>query len=78
MHVTKANVTKAKRAEAKAAKAVDERINRIYVRNCSGIQIDIMDISKVFKVGREAVSKHPEMSVYRQRKGIAARQGAPR
>ena len=59
MHVTKANVTKATRAAAKAAKAVDERINRIYMRNCTGIQIDIMDISKVFKVGREAVSKNP-------------------
>ena len=62
MHVTKANVTKATRAAAKAAKADDERINRIYTRNCSGIQIDIMDISKVFKAGRDAVSKHPEMS----------------
>ena len=59
MHVTKANVTKATRAAAKAAKAVDERINRIYMRNCSGIQIDIMDISKVFKVGREAVANNP-------------------
>ena len=60
------------------SKQVDERINRLYTWHCVGIQVDIMDISKVFKVGREAVSKHPEMSVYRQRKGIAARQGAPR
>ena len=62
MHVTKANVTKATRAAAKAAKAVDERINRIYMRNCSGIQIDIMDISKVFKVGRKAIADNPEFT----------------
>ena len=62
MHVTKANVTKATRAAAKAAKAVDERINRIYLRNCSGIEIDIMDISKVFAVGRKAILDNPEFT----------------
>ena len=83
MHVTKANVTRAKakaarqgiderisrvlanvtRAKAKAARqGIDERISRVFMQNCSGIEIDITDIPKVFKAGRDAVSKHPEMS----------------
>ena len=52
MHVTKANVT---RAKAKAARqGIDERISRAFMQNCSGIEIDITDIPKVFKAGRDA------------------------
>ena len=52
MHVTKANVT---RAKAKAARqGIDERISRAFMQNCSGIEIDITDIPKVFKTGRDA------------------------
>ena len=44
-------------AEKRAAKKIDEQINRAYVTKCSGVQIDIMDISKVFDVGRKALSE---------------------
>jgi short-subunit dehydrogenase len=32
---------------------VDARIEKLYGQRCHGIQIDIMDISKVFKHARE-------------------------
>lgn len=40
----------------KRAKQLDAEVERIYYRNCSGIQIDVMDISKVFAVGRAALT----------------------
>ncbi len=40
--------------QGREAKALDKEIERIYYANCSGIQINVMDISKVFKAGREA------------------------
>jgi hypothetical protein len=36
---------------------VDRRVELAYYRSCSGIQIDIMDISKVFKFGRDLILK---------------------
>jgi hypothetical protein len=36
-------------------KAMDRRIEQAYYRRCSGIQIDIMDIGKVFAAGRTAL-----------------------
>lgn len=35
-------------------KKIDKLVEATYYRRCSGVQIDIMDIGKVFKVGREA------------------------
>lgn len=39
----------------KSRKAIDRRVEQAYYRTCEGVQIDIMDIGKVFDVGREAV-----------------------
>jgi hypothetical protein len=49
------DMTKRESAKAKRlANAVDKEIESAYYRRCSGIQINIMDISKVFKAGRAA------------------------
>jgi hypothetical protein len=41
----------------KAEKLADKRIERIYYRSCSGVQISVMDIGKVFAVGHKAISE---------------------
>lgn len=44
------------RAEKRAAKLADDRVNAAYMRTCSGIQINIMDIGKIFDFGRLKVA----------------------
>jgi len=44
----------AKPRQSKEDKKLDELIASIYHRNCSGIQINIMDMSKVFVEGKRA------------------------
>lgn len=38
------------------------RINRLYGQRCSGVQIDIMDIGKVFAAAERAMDQQPEIS----------------
>lgn len=51
-----ANYAAARKLSAKIGKAADARINTAYCRNCSGIQIDIMDIGGVFAEGRRLIA----------------------
>ena len=43
-------------AAARAARVIDKRIEAAFVARCRGIQIDVMDISKVFAAGRAAIA----------------------
>ena len=45
------------RTEKRAAKIADKRIERAYYATCSGIQIDIMNIGKVFDYGRTLIAE---------------------
>ncbi len=46
---------KVSRAQKAAAKALDARIQRAYGLACSGIQINLLDIPKVYAEGRKAI-----------------------
>ena len=45
------------RNEKLESKRIDQRIERAYYASCSGIQVDIMDIGKIFDAGRQAVAQ---------------------
>lgn len=45
----------------KADKALDREIDKLYRENCSGIQIDIFDIPKVFAEARKAKAEGRDM-----------------
>lgn len=49
------------RKEKQLEKALDAEISRVYAQNCSGIQIDIFDIGKVFAVAKKAHSEGRDM-----------------
>lgn len=40
----------------KAEKAIDRRVEKAYYASCSGVQINIMDIGKIFAFGRMKVA----------------------
>jgi len=40
----------------KETRAAEARVSKAYYATCSGIQIDMMDICKVFEVGMAAVA----------------------
>ena len=41
--------------QTKADKLIDKRVEASFYKHCSGVQIDIMDIGKVFAVGKDAI-----------------------
>jgi hypothetical protein len=47
--------------QSKADKALDREINKLYNESCSGIQINIMDIPKVFAEARKARAEGRDM-----------------
>jgi hypothetical protein len=51
----------AKAPKPLTAKKLDKEIGRIYHANCSGIQIPMMDIPKVFAAGRRAYVEGRDM-----------------
>ncbi len=49
--------------ETAAVKAARRRVEQVYYANCSGIQIDMMDIPKVFDVGLKAIAEGADDAV---------------
>ncbi len=47
--------------QSKADKQLDAEITRLYTQNCSGIQIDMMDIPKVFAEAKKARAEGRDM-----------------
>lgn len=43
------------------AKLNDARINALYCQRCSGVQINVMDIGRVFKVANQAIVQQPDI-----------------
>jgi len=43
-------------AEKRAARQADKAVEAAYYRTCRGVQIDVMDIGKVFAAGRQALA----------------------
>jgi len=48
-----------RRKQTRQEKARDERINRLYCASCSGVQINVMDIGKVFRTANTAIEANP-------------------
>ena len=47
----------------KQLKEADARINRVYLDNCKGVQVSVMDIGKIFTVGRGSIEAGDDDSV---------------
>jgi hypothetical protein len=50
------------RALKRASLAADRWIERLYYQHCSGVQINVLDISKVFRVGTAAIAANPQIT----------------
>lgn len=46
-----------------SAKQIDKLVEQAYYARCSGIQINVMDIGKVFAVGRGAYAQGEQMKM---------------
>ncbi len=46
---------------SKADKALDREIDKLYRENCANIQINIMDIPRIFQVAKEARAQGKDM-----------------
>ena len=51
---------------SKAEKLAERRVEQAYYKNCAGIQIDVFDISKVFRFGRSVVARGADDDVLGQ------------
>lgn len=47
--------------KTKTEKALDKEIDKIYKENCVNIEIDIMDIQKIFDAGHKAASEGKDL-----------------
>ena len=48
--------------QSKAEKAIDTQIDKAYRMSCENIQISMMDIPKVFSVGRKSIAEGKSFS----------------
>ena len=48
------NARKEKNMKKSEEKKIDKKVESLYYKRCSGIQINVMDIGAVFKVGKAA------------------------
>lgn len=48
--------------KSKADKLLDNQIEQIFYKHCSGIQINIMDVSKVFAEGKKAAAEGRDLT----------------
>ena len=50
------------RAAKAAAKARDDRIDRLYRTHCAGVQIPILEVPQIFKAANAAIALMPQIS----------------
>jgi hypothetical protein len=48
--------------QSKADKALDREIDKLYRENCSGIQVSIMDIPRIFAEAKKARAEGRDMN----------------
>ena len=53
--------TKMTRAEKKIYDLLETEIDRVYRESCQNIQVDMMDIGKIFLVGHQAIEENKDL-----------------